>query len=251
MDEQTKRKMIKGYFKSFPKWAVMLIAIGLLVTLIGFADKPNAAPIIIGLIIVGAGGAGIYFYTQGKATEKQMDEWLAEDLKILQKQAINKFGIDASELKAKPVQVTGPRFWDIGGAPVLWKRGSDNILRFTPISVSVINFTENQLLAYNCVLDFTTGKALNEATDEYFYKDVVAVSTKSESMTVNINKKKFGTIQLNAAEVFTLTTSGGTSISVLLRDPTLINRMGGGEMPTTKAEEAIQAVRKMLRDKKV
>jgi len=103
-------------------------------------------------------------------------------------------------------------------------------------------------LAYTCVLDFTTGKALNESTDEYFYKDVVSVSTKSESRTVNI--PKLGTLQLNTAETFTLTTSGGTSLSVLLRDPTLIEKMGGGEIPTTRAEKAIQTVRKMLREKK-
>ena len=56
-------------------------------------------------------------------------------------------------------------------------------------------------------------------------------------------------LQLNAAEMFTLTTSGGTSIEVLLRDPTLIQKIGG-EMPTTKADKAIQSIRTMLRDKK-
>ena len=43
---------------------------------------------------------------------------------------------------------------------------------------------------------------------------------------------------------------GGTSIEVILRDPGLVSRMGGGEMPTTRAEKAIQAVRKMVRESK-
>jgi hypothetical protein len=44
--------------------------------------------------------------------------------------------------------------------------------------------------------------------------------------------------------------SGGTHIDVVLRAPELIKQMGGGEIPTTRAEKAIQTVRKMLREKK-
>jgi len=38
---------------------------------------------------------------------------------------------------------------------------------------------------------------------------------------------------------------------VLLRDPTLIEKMGGGEIPITQVEKGIKAVRKMLREKKI
>lgn len=246
MDEQTKRKMIGNYFKPFPKWAIWLVAIGVLTLLIGLGDSAGGA--IVGLLLAGAGGYAIYTSTQGKPTDKQMDQWLDEDLTALSKKALNKMGTDEKELVSESVQVTGPRLWDTGGANVFFKKGKDNLLRFTPVGVSIINFTQNQLLGYTCVFDFTTGKALNESTDEYFYKDVVSVATKSESKSVNI--PKLGTIQLNSAETFILTTSGGTSLSVLLRDPTLIEKMGGGEIPTTRAEKAIQTVRKMLRDKK-
>lgn len=59
-----------------------------------------------------------------------------------------------------------------------------------------------------------------------------------------------GMVQMNSAETFELTTSGGTSVEVVLRDPGLIKRMGGGDIPTTRAEKAIQTMRKMLREKK-
>jgi hypothetical protein len=243
MDEQTKRRMIRNYFeplwtiwiirnyfKLFPKWMIVIGVVFL--------------PIVL---IVGI-GFDIYSYARGKPTDQQMDEWLEEDLKGLEKKALNKMGIDETELVSESVQIIGPRLWDVGGADVFFKRGKDNVLRFTPVDVSIINFTQSQLLVYSCVLDLTTGNVLNESTDEYFYKDVVQVSTKTESRTVNI--PKLGTLQLNAAETFTLTTSGGTSLSVVLRDPTLIEKMGGGEIPTTRAEKAIQTVRKMLREKK-
>lgn len=245
MNEETKRKMIRNYFKNFPKWAIVLIVIGIITLL---ASGGSGGPLFIGLLLCGLGAFGIYSYSANKPTDEQMDQWLEEDLNGLTAKALIKTGTDESELVSESVQIMGPRLWDVGGAPVLYRKGSDNVLRYTPVEVSVIGFTQNQLLGYSCVLDRTSGKALNESTDEYFYRDVVSVATKTESKTKNI--AGLGTVQMNAAESFTLTTSGGTSLSVLLRDAELIKRMGGGEIPTTRAEKAIQTVRKMLRDKK-
>jgi hypothetical protein len=160
-----------------------------------------------------------------------------------------KTSIDECELVGESVVVTGPRFWNTANAPVHYKRGKDNKLRFTPIDVSVLHMTQHQIISYQACLDLTTGNFLNEATDEYFYRDVVSVSTKTDSKT--FSTEKFGTIQLHAAETFVLTTSGGTSVETVLKDPKLIEMMGGGDIPTTEAERAIQVVRKMLREKKI
>jgi hypothetical protein len=248
-----KRGQIKKYFKEFPKWAVWMIIIGI----------PFLAYYGLGLVLIGIGIWGLVDYNK-KPTEAQMDTWLEEDLKMLHNKALSKTGTDPSELVGEPVMVTGPRFWNIAGAEVAFKKGKDNILRFTPVGVTVLNFTPNQLIAYGSALDLTTGNALNESTDEYFYRDVVSVSTKTKSMTVQFSGTgavkgglmgglmgalKTG-LQLNSAETFELTTSGGTSIEVVLRDPSLIEKMGGGDIPTTRAEKAIQTVRKMLREKK-
>jgi len=233
-----KRAQIKKYFKPFPKWAVWMIIIGL----------PFLAAYGLGLVLIGIGIWGIVDWSK-KPDDAQMDAWLDEDLKVLHGKALSKTGTDQSELVGEPVMVTGPRFWNVANADVAFKKGKDNVFRFTPVGVTVLNFTANQLISYSCVLDLTTGNPLNESTDEYFYRDVVSVSTKTKSQTVQVAGK--GSLQLNAAETFELTTSGGTSIEVLLRDPSLIQMMGGGgEIPTTRAEKAIQTVRKMLREKK-
>lgn len=99
-----------------------------------------------------------------------------------------------------------------------------------------------------------SGKNLNTNTDEYFYKDVVSISTKTIFRTYKIEDKKLAkelggkNIELNEAETFSLTTSGGTSVEIILRDPKLTKLMG--EIPTIQSEKTIQSVRKMLRDKK-
>lgn len=244
MANGAKREAIKKYFKPdppFPKGAGCLIILGL----------PLLAAKGFGLVLIAIGIIIIVSWSMRKPqrpSDSEMDGYIADDLSMAKDKSLQKASIDESELVGESVIVTGPRFWDTGGAEFLFRKGEDNILRFSPISVTVLHMTQNQVVSYQCCLDLTTGNYLNEGTDEYFYKDVVSVATKTDSKTVPTDK--FGTIQLNAREAFVLTTSGGTAIEVVLKDPKLIEMMGGGNIPTTAAEKAIQVVRKMLREKK-
>lgn len=249
-----KREQIKKYFKPFPKWTVWLLVLG--VPLLA-AHGLGLIPIIIGILM-------IVLYKK-KPSDRQMDVWLDEDLREMETRALERTGLDESERRGETVVLTGLRFWNIGGAEVAIQKGKDDIVRFTPVGVTVINFTEHQLIAYQCALDRMTGNPLSESTDEYFYKDVVSVSTQTESLTWDkamlssaglaktplAGLMKQDRLQFNAAKIFVLTTSGGTSIKVVLDDPALIKSVGGGSIPTERADRAIQSVRRMLRDKKV
>lgn len=249
-----KRQKIKKYFKPFPKWAVWLIILGVLLLVVGL----GIVLIIIGILKLAS--------WKKRPKDRQMDLWIEEDLEHMKSRALEKTGLDESELvKKEPVLLTGLRFWNIGGAEIGIRKGKDETIRFTPIGVTVINFTEHQLVAYQCALDLMTGNPLSESTDEYFYRDVVSVSTQTESMTWDkamlssadlaktplVSLMKHGKLQFNAANIFELTTSGGTSIEVVMDDPTLIESLGGGYIPTERADKAIQAIRKMLREKKI
>ena len=235
---------IQKYFMSkFPKWAVFLIIIGVLMLLGPVMLK------LIGLVMVAGGGFAIYNATQ-VASDADIDKWTQEGLNKLNNRSLEKMGIDASELVSEGVIITGPRLSNLGPSKFGYRKGKDNILRFTPVNSTIINFTQSQLLVYRCALDLISGNPVNEATDEYFYRDVVSVQTASETVSVSLPGTEFQGLQCNAAETFKLTTSGGTSVSMALRDPSLIQKMGGGEIPTTTAERAIQTIRKMLREKK-
>jgi hypothetical protein len=249
-----KRAQIKKYFKPFPKGAVWLIILGV----------PLLVAFGLGVILIIIGSLKIVSWKR-KPSDRQMDVWTEEDLQGLEKKALKTTGLDESELVRESVLLTGLRFWNIGGAEIGIRKGKDDTIRATPIGVTVINFTEHQLVAYQCALDLMTGNALSESTDEYFYQDVVSVSTQTESKTwdeamLSSNDLaktplsalvKHGKLQFNAANMFVLTTSGGTSIQVVMDDPTLIESLGGGTIPTDKADKAIQAIRKMLREKKI
>ena len=245
------RASIEKYFMSkFPKWAIFLIVIGVAMLLSGLGGNSISA-IFIGLVLVGMGGFVIYKSLQ-IASDADIDQWTQEDLTKLSRRSLEKMGMDASELVGEAVTITGPRLDKLGPAKFGFRKGKDNVLRFTPIDSTIINFTANQLLVYSCALDLITGNPVNETTDEYFYSDVVSVQTASDTVIASLPGmgKEFQNMQLNGAEIFKLTTSGGTGARVVLRETSLIHKLGGGEIPTTTAERAIQTIRKMLREKK-
>ena len=248
---------VRKYFKPFPRWTIWVIVIGVVGLVASGAGVPTIVG-IAGIALILAGIAGILFW-RAKPSDQEMDRWINEDVEKLKPVAVNKTGLDGVKTYGDTVVVKGPRFWNTGGAFVGVKRGKDGEIRFTPIEVTIINFTKDQLVAYQCALDLMTDKPLSESTDEYFYQDVVSVSTQSKTTTYDKSTMtrqgrkalkplmKGGRLQLNSSENFVLTTAGGTSLEVFLRDPRLIEMAGGGRIPTGTAEKAIGAVRTMLR----
>ncbi|HET7232058.1 MAG TPA: hypothetical protein VFJ16_18775 [Longimicrobium sp.] len=239
MTELQKRNAIRLYFTPFPKWSLGFIVFGTLCLLPG-----GGTGLVLGVLFVGVGAAVLFVRARGIG-DAEFDRYRDEDLRNAAAKAVQRWGIDESDLVGKPVRVFGPALGATSTQAA--KKGADRFIRFNPIRFAVLGFCEHQLLAYLGVLDMVTGNVLLEETEEYFYRDVVAVATKTDS--IEFTHK--GTLhQLNDTQTFVLTTSGATSIRVPLRSLQLASILGGGEMPTTQAEEAIAAVRAMLRQKK-
>ncbi len=249
MDEQEKRKAIIEWFEA-PKPSLPIKAILVAIVLIGLGVVAHWSMIVAGVFVL---VIAIAIYSSAKSrydarpTDDQMDSWREEDMATLRTHALDKFGFDEDDVVGDPVFVTGLKFGNVAGARWRHRVGQDGVVRYTPIATTCIDLGEHQLLCFGCVYDLTTGKPLNEETDEYFYRDVVSVSTKSKSQTVNFQEE---TIQLTAAETFELTTSGGTSVSVVLSDPAFVKKLGGSQLWDSRAEKAVKAIRKMLREKK-
>lgn len=240
MTEQEKRAAIRKYFSPFPRWTLVCIGIGVLALASG-----EGGGIALGLLLIAVGAGVLFLRTQG-ISDADFDRFRDEDLRNATAKAQSRWGMDDDEMVGQqPVRVFGPAFGVT--ATQAAKKGQDGVIRFNPIRFAVIGFGQHQLLAYLGVLDMVTGNVLLEETEEFFYRDVVAVSTKTDSLEFT---HKGVTHQLNDAETFVLTTSGATTIRVPIRSLRLANLLGGGEMPNTQAEAAIAAVRKMLREKK-
>ena len=182
------------------------------------------------LIVVGvlATVGGIYY--RGKEEEKlvsdeQYDDSVGSMLSNIQAKAMEKLGIDEDEVKEiAPISFGGYKFQDAHKV----KKGDDGLYRSNIYESVVLFFSKNEVHCY--VYDFNTiYKKQTEATSVYFYNDIVSVSTASDSVQVqNINIDY---------ECFKLITTGGTALTVSLRN---IN----------DAQRSINAMRSLIKSKK-
>ncbi len=257
--EAEKRLQIHKYFQPFPKWAVVLVALGMLFFL---ADSHwvGSFVFLLGALAISA--------WRDRPSDPQLDAWIDEDLESLRPPALVKCGLVPEEEIREPILIHGPRFVDLGGARLGFRRGQDGVIRFTPIHVAVVHFTQDFLSVYECALDLFTGGHRNQAAHENYYPDIVAVSTKSQTVNLSLNTlpkwltKKLGkateaiqgsvgkVLPIDQGEQFEMTTSGGTSVRIFLKAPALARCVGNGEWPARDTEQAVQTIRKMLREKK-
>ena len=278
-------RSVRRYFTPFPRWTVvvMVLAIAAIAVLV-YGDATNideefealrdagvkpseVLPVVVGVafVVLAAVILRITVWANRPSAE-QMDAWLERDLGNLRDRALIRCGLIGIPLTSAAVLLTGPRL-DARGAEFQFRVSRRGVARFTPVGVTILNFTEHQIFAYQCVLDRLTGNALFETTDEYFYRDVVSLSTRNESLTFDKRdlpraarrvlraQIRSGKLQIQTAEVFSLTTSGGTKIEVIIS--VLLDRLDravmgpGGRVDVDVAEQAIAGMRKMLREKKI
>lgn len=247
-----KRQQIRKYFAPYPKWITTAVIIGIIGTIAFFG---------LGLILI---GIAIYSYFRWKAkpSDREYDNWVREELANLEETALKKTGVAESELVRDSIMINYPRSRNIGGAEFGIKVGdSDGLIRYMPQGATVICFTEDYLAFFHCIVDMTTGNILNQGSETIYYSEIVAIQTKTECLTINegdvgskvFNKfpalrKQFvdGKLQINDSEKFILTTRGGSTVEVALRDPIVTTASGGGSLPSSLGEQAVAAVRSMV-----
>lgn len=260
MDDE-KSRAIKRYFTPFPTWSIWL-AVGVAA---GVAWQGTFFAYGLGWAALAVAAWTVLRWAK-RPGDAQIDAWLAGYLDLILPRSVEKSHLDAGDLIRDPVMFWSVRLSLPRGVFFGSVRGQDQVLRYTPLHVTVVNFTEHQLGVYQCALDLTTGAQLNESVHQISYKHVVSVATESRAETlpasdvspeIRARCANFhdavvdGQVQLKWAESFVLTTSGATTLRVMLRDPVLIEALGGGTLPTDRADQAVRAILAMWRIKTV
>lgn len=181
--------------------------------------------VLVGLLLI-AGGIALFFRKRKKiVTDAEYDASVASMLDNIQERALNKLGVDEDEVKEiTPISFDG---YVYEGATAV-KRGKDGLWRTNKYESVMLFFSEHEVHCYTYSFD-TISQKHTEATDVYFYRDVVSVSTASDSVRVLGENIDY--------ECFKLTTTGGTVLSVSLRD-------------VNNAQRSINAMRALLKNKK-
>ena len=170
------------------------------------------------------------------------DNLVASMMKFSKDDALAKLGLDESEVtEAAPVCISGYSYEGTG----LVKKGADGKWRSNKYETWYLFFSSNEVHCCKKTIK-TTENWKTESTDVYFYKDIVSVSTSSETISVlfdpfgknasNAALTKQNTMQIDY-DCFVLTTAGGTAFKVSLKD-------------VDDAQRSVNAMRSLLRAKK-
>ena len=231
----------------------------------------RAAEIFLpGVLIVVGGALLVLRVIGGKPTEAEFDEWLAEDMDALFERARGLLKISPEDVIAEPI-VIGPGMLFMGWPdaarispahlpPNAWKAGDDGVLRVGAFSYQVFFPTEKYLASFWCVYDLCEGKAYNERTEEFFYRDIVSVGTRVQEFAVERIeragllrlRKEVRSYRFSDFESFRLTVSSGDFIEVVVKCTEPQKALLGREasLPSGPYEEAMGAIRRLLREKK-
>lgn len=199
-----------------------------------FNWKIPAVLIVIGLITIAAvvgiffiAGAVLYIVLKlkGKPTDQDYDSECSSHAASMSNRALSKLGVDEDEVKEiAPISFDGYCYSGFD----LVKLGKDNKWRTNKYQSVQLFFSPNEVHVYTYTFTTTEDKK-TEATDVYFYKDIVSVSTTTDTTKIDGKDVEF--------ECFKLTTAGGTALEVSLRD-------------VDGAQRSINAMRQLLRAKK-
>lgn len=180
------------------KPGVVSIVIGVIVMLFG------GVAIVIGLALIALGGLLIYRQVADRPTDLEIDRQVRATIEELSSVALQRLGLEPSEVDLIPPVVVGGNRFDSGSRV---KRGKDGVLRSSECEGVVIFFGDQELHAFKSGASLVRQES-REQTDVYFYRDVVSVSTTTEKVRVPVE----GSPEV-VLEQFRLTTSGGTNIT--------------------------------------
>jgi len=216
------------------------IGVGTLIVIIGLSSS-EILGIALGLSVSAVGSlVALYISVLNKkaiaeaksfndnrewVSDEEMDLMLRERLKSFEDVARRKLGIDEEQVReADPIRIDGYYFRDVFSHYPETKRGEDGRTRTSAYNAVMFFFSAEQVFCYECKFSLL-GDETKEKTEEYFYGDIVSIATRTDMK----DEVSF--------EEFTLTTSGGTTISA-----TFYNE--------ENVERSIQAMKNLIRNKK-
>jgi hypothetical protein len=178
-------------------------------------------------------------YGKRPAIDK-MREWLKEDIARIVEGSTEQLNID--EITHDPIYVYGPLYFDkvdgVDNALVL-RRYVNGSYFYSTYRFSVFCFADKFLGVYQTNYNMIKNVSVSEETDEFYYKDIVAVRTQTKSSNYSLKSGE----KLEESKTFTLSVSSGESVSVILNDP----KIKVGTEIESRGDHAVSNIRAMLR----
>ncbi|RJQ81167.1 hypothetical protein D5S17_05340 [Pseudonocardiaceae bacterium YIM PH 21723] len=127
-------------------------------------------------------------WAEPKPSDEQMDLWLREDVEFIRNEAGPKLRInprldwEGGELVVESQAVVGVPD-SLRGKPVYYRLGEDYQLRASAYDVAILLLTDRSINSYRCHLDTVSGDIVVELQEEYHYRDIVGVLSRSQPVS--------------------------------------------------------------------
>ncbi len=294
-DEEIKRAMIRQYFEPdkapapwlFAAAGVVCLAAMLACAYFELSFYATGAAAIVAVVLFAVAWVSFNERAQ-RADDVDIDIWRDEDFAALVDDVSKDAALNAADLidPDHPIVIAGlPRFQNLkvsrnhddGNLPQSWrfkvKVGEDSITRFTPPCLTVLHFTKDHLIAYQCDLDLLSGVPLNETIEEFFWQDIVSLQIEKQSMPPAADEfelmqqwsmslpgdmaEKYGPLFSEQTAVLPtgkrttlrLKTNSGGSLEIVVEDERFADNPDEDSLQVRNAK-AIARLRKLLRDRK-
>ena len=182
--------------------------------------------------------------------DQAVDQWLVDGLARLKHHSLDRLSLTAEECdqaEVPPIRAPVPRPKK-GLVPedVVWRVGSDGKARFGVYDTSYLWFTQRHLAIFRCDYDLIRDVTANEETYEFYYQDIVSVTTREKSSSVTLRTGD----KLTLSREFRIAVANDKYFLITFDLAELKQLTGAETLPDSGSEKAIRAIRKMLQERK-
>ena len=197
-------------------WAVGSILAGVVILYL-LTESWNTWKLIVGGIFIFVGIILIKMRNE-YPSDAEIDASFIKLKDIKAGLSLDKLGISKEDIVREPLKVLGVYNYQYE------KVGDDGLTRYNPMQVEIMHFGKNQLFVNTVDVDLINQNAYVGKTNEFFYKDISAVSIQDSD-----NTKRF-----------VIKVSGETELDVAI--------YCNDQDSLRSAEEAVNVIRKILRE---
>ncbi len=214
----------------------------------------------------------VWLIRRVKPKEYLIDEWLAEDMVVFEKHALEMLELPKYQLLLDPIVMSG--FPDLDNLGMAYRKGfygNDHILRYTPRSLTAMCFRQDKIMFYQGALDLTTGKLVYETIREFFYTDISKIGVTKvrvrraffslsrlrnlflpwrwyfvERFIRMLNRQPIDEAADNTKEAFQIILKDGTHLELVMSDSRILNHRAFEDIPMSTDEKVIRAIQEFV-----
>jgi hypothetical protein len=181
-----------------------------------------------------------YEDAEPKPTDKQMDEWMSNDIEKIKDEALRRLDLDHDDYQAEPLLIGGPASLK----DTRFVRGKDGKIRYSYFNILVVFLTEYHVATYQSDNCMEYGQTLTDRTQEFPYREITNLGTNVLKETIHLLDDVIESE--SGIQEFTLETSGANVIKVRYK----FDRTSEQELFKIGGESTITAIRKKLQEYK-